>query len=77
MYYCKSYLSTTDPWSSAEQDSSLSNTNKIVLEQGFDEYMNLVLDDAVELDLKQDKSEKLGRILLKGDTISLLTAAPR
>lgn len=45
--------------------------------QGFDEYMNLVLDDAVEIQQKRDTSQKLGRILLKGDTITMLTAAPR
>lgn len=44
---------------------------------GFDEYMNLVLDDAVEIQQKRDTSQKLGRILLKGDTITMLTAAPR
>lgn len=46
---------------------------------GFDEYMNLVLDDAVETTSKKDASTTvpLGRILLKGDTITLLTAAPR
>ena len=36
---------------------------------GFDEYMNLVLDDANEILLTQNK---LGRILLKGDNISLI-----
>ena len=36
---------------------------------GFDEYMNLVLDDANEILLTQ---KKLGRILLKGDNISLI-----
>mmetsp|Transcript_8299 Transcript_8299/g.37076 ORF Transcript_8299/g.37076 Transcript_8299/m.37076 type:complete len:116 (+) Transcript_8299:180-527(+) len=69
---------------------------------GFDEYMNLVLDNAVEVNLKkntyvfldpssipcwsQKKKKKnltpcssyrrknLGRILLKGDTITLMTA---
>mmetsp|Transcript_10626 Transcript_10626/g.12095 ORF Transcript_10626/g.12095 Transcript_10626/m.12095 type:complete len:87 (-) Transcript_10626:218-478(-) len=39
---------------------------------GFDEYMNLVLDDADELDLKKKKSKSLGRILLKGDNITML-----
>lgn len=44
---------------------------------GFDEYMNLVLDEAVEVIEKKDSNTKLGRILLKGDTITMLTAAPR
>ncbi|EQC37121.1 small nuclear ribonucleoprotein E [Saprolegnia diclina VS20] len=42
---------------------------------GFDEYMNLVLDDAEELDVKNLKRTPLGRILLKGDTITLMMAA--
>ncbi|CAF0911867.1 unnamed protein product [Rotaria sordida] len=39
---------------------------------GFDEYMNLVLDDAEEILLKKDQRKKIGRILLKGDNISLI-----
>ncbi|KAI9824047.1 MAG: mRNA splicing protein sme1 [Thelocarpon impressellum] len=44
--------------------------------RGFDEFMNLVIDDAVEV--KQDpKAEgesrrELGQILLKGDNVSLI-----
>ncbi|PXF50174.1 Small nuclear ribonucleoprotein E [Gracilariopsis chorda] len=44
---------------------------------GFDEYMNLVLDDAVEVHQKRDSRQKLGRILLKGDTITMMTTATR
>jgi small nuclear ribonucleoprotein E len=44
--------------------------------QGFDEFMNLVIDDAQEVTLaKKDKPEsrrKLGQILLKGDNIALI-----
>ncbi|KAH3765993.1 Small nuclear ribonucleoprotein E [Pelomyxa schiedti] len=39
---------------------------------GFDEYMNLVLDDAEELSLKKGTRRKLGRTLLKGDNITLM-----
>ena len=39
---------------------------------GFDEYMNLVLDDAEELSLKKKTRKTLGKILLKGDNITLL-----
>mmetsp|Transcript_34900 Transcript_34900/g.64608 ORF Transcript_34900/g.64608 Transcript_34900/m.64608 type:complete len:88 (-) Transcript_34900:190-453(-) len=39
---------------------------------GFDEYMNLVLDNAEELDMKRKQRKPLGRILLKGDNITLL-----
>mmetsp|Transcript_23328 Transcript_23328/g.32626 ORF Transcript_23328/g.32626 Transcript_23328/m.32626 type:complete len:89 (+) Transcript_23328:128-394(+) len=42
---------------------------------GFDEYMNLVLDDAEELDMKKKQRTSLGRILLKGDNITLLMQA--
>ena len=40
--------------------------------QGFDEYMNLVLDDAEELSMKKKTRKPLGRILLKGDNITLM-----
>lgn len=41
---------------------------------GFDEYMNLVLDEAEEVSVKKQSRKALGRILLKGDNISLMTA---
>lgn len=40
--------------------------------RGFDEFMNIVVDDAVEL--RGDSEEKLGRILLKGDNITLISS---
>lgn len=43
--------------------------------QGFDEYMNLVLDAAEEVDMKKGGRKALGRILLKGDNITLMMAA--
>eukprot|EP00629_Pelagomonadales_sp_RCC1024_P005691 CAMPEP_0119259884 /NCGR_PEP_ID=MMETSP1329-20130426/523_1 /TAXON_ID=114041 /ORGANISM="Genus nov. species nov., Strain RCC1024" /LENGTH=93 /DNA_ID=CAMNT_0007259291 /DNA_START=120 /DNA_END=401 /DNA_ORIENTATION=+ len=43
---------------------------------GFDEYMNVVLDDAEEVDMKTKKRKALKRILLKGDTITLMQQAP-
>lgn len=40
---------------------------------GFDEFMNLVIDDAEEVYVKETHSRsKLGRILLKGDNITLI-----
>ncbi|KAJ4718711.1 Small nuclear ribonucleoprotein E [Melia azedarach] len=39
--------------------------------QEFDEYMNLVLDDAEEDNIKNTR-KSLGRILLKGDNITLM-----
>ena len=39
---------------------------------GFDEYMNMVLDEAVEIGKKR---VEVGRILVKGDSITLLLEA--
>ncbi|CAO1387910.1 unnamed protein product [Diamesa hyperborea] len=40
---------------------------------GFDEYMNIVLDDAEEYSTKtSNKRRHLGRIMLKGDNITLI-----
>ena len=39
---------------------------------GFDEYMNVVIDDAEEVNMKANERTKLGRILLKGDCITLV-----
>ncbi|KAI1726492.1 LSM domain-containing protein [Ditylenchus destructor] len=39
---------------------------------GFDEYMNIVIDEAEEIQLKTLNRKKLGRILLKGDNITLI-----
>mmetsp|Transcript_40363 Transcript_40363/g.49173 ORF Transcript_40363/g.49173 Transcript_40363/m.49173 type:complete len:97 (-) Transcript_40363:271-561(-) len=44
---------------------------------GFDEYMNITLDDTVEIDTKNGKRSDIGRILLKGDCVTLLQEAPR
>lgn len=48
--------------------------------RGFDEFMNVVIDDAIEVPVdtktgteQVDKGTKLGRILLKGDNITLIT----
>jgi len=42
---------------------------------GFDEYMNVVLDEAVEIDSKKNSRQEVGRILLKGDAITLVQEA--
>lgn len=39
---------------------------------GFDEYMNLVLDDSEEYNLKTKNRRSIGRIMLKGDNITLI-----
>ena len=43
----------------------------IFFHSGFDEYMNLVLDEATEVH-KKGGEKKLGRIMLKGDSITLI-----
>ncbi|TFK30693.1 Sm-like ribonucleo protein [Coprinopsis marcescibilis] len=43
---------------------------------GFDEFMNLVIDEAAEVYVKDAKPRReLGRILLKGDNITLIQHA--
>eukprot|EP00775_Hariotina_reticulata_P012468 gene12468-12603_t len=42
---------------------------------GFDEYMNLVLDEAEEVSVKRKTRKPLGRLLLKGDNITLMQTA--
>merc|ERR1711981_843063 len=39
---------------------------------GFDEYMNLVLEDAAEIHIKRQTKKDVGRIMLKGDNITLI-----
>ncbi|KAI1763461.1 small nuclear ribonucleoprotein E [Hypoxylon sp. FL1150] len=48
--------------------------------RGFDEFMNLVIDDAVEVKQPtktnpEEKRRSLGQILLKGDNVSLIQEA--
>ncbi|KAK6202586.1 uncharacterized protein RJT21DRAFT_20660 [Scheffersomyces amazonensis] len=42
--------------------------------RGFDEFMNIVIDDAVEVSTEDGSKELLGRILLKGDNITLISS---
>ena len=54
---------------------ALCSSSKCVLigvVMGFDEYMNIVLDNAEEVNKKKNTRKDIGRILLKGDNISLL-----
>lgn len=44
---------------------------------GFDEYMNLVLDEAEEVSVKRKTRKALGRIMLKGDNITLMQTLGR
>lgn len=42
--------------------------------KGFDEFMNVVLEDAVQI--SDDEKRDIGTIMLKGDTISLISQIP-
>ncbi|VDO04903.1 unnamed protein product [Rodentolepis nana] len=44
---------------------------------GFDEYMNLVLVEACERHMKSGAKKMIGRILLKGETITLIQKLPQ
>lgn len=44
---------------------------------GFDEYMNLVLDGASEVDMKSKARKQVGRIMLKGENITAIFPAPQ
>jgi small nuclear ribonucleoprotein E len=43
---------------------------------GFDEFMNVVLEEAVEVATKKGTRTPLGRIMLKGENITLIQPAP-
>lgn len=40
---------------------------------GFDEFMNVVLEEAAEVNVKTGLTTPLERLLLKGDNISVIT----
>ena len=42
---------------------------------GFDEYMNVVMDNAFEINTKSGERKSVGRIMLKGDCITLIQRA--
>ncbi|XP_015926089.1 small nuclear ribonucleoprotein G [Parasteatoda tepidariorum] len=44
--------------------------------RGFDPFMNLVLDEAIE-QLKDNKSNNIGMIVIRGNSIVLLEALER
>lgn len=43
--------------------------------KGFDEFMNIVLENAVQI--VEDEKRDIGTIMLKGDTISLISQIPK
>ena len=57
----------------------LNQNSKMVIEGkivGFDEFMNIVLDDAVEIYLTKHESMPLGRMLLRGECVGIVHEAP-
>ncbi len=44
--------------------------------QGFDQHMNLVLNDAEDIS-EQDKIQKLGTTIVRGDSIIIISPPPR
>lgn len=51
------------------EQASLRYEAKII---GFDEYMNLVLEDCEEINTKKGTRSYLGTMMLKGENISLI-----
>lgn len=43
--------------------------------QGFDQHMNLTLNDSQEI-LSDDKTEDLGTIIVRGDNVILISPPP-
>lgn len=42
---------------------------------GFDEFMNIVLEDTIEMNIRTNSKMKLGTILLRGETVTLIQSA--
>lgn len=58
---------------SVDKQTEISDFRKYF--SGFDEFMNVVFDEAEEVNMKTKAHNKIGRILLKGDNITLIHAA--
>ncbi|VVT51836.1 uncharacterized protein SAPINGB_P003229 [Magnusiomyces paraingens] len=56
-------------WLFEQVDSRLEGTIK-----GFDEFMNVVIENTVEVNYKKNTRRELGRVLLKGDNITLVSS---
>ncbi|KAI3643162.1 hypothetical protein MP228_012717 [Amoeboaphelidium protococcarum] len=69
-----SYLTSRAPVSIWLMDQYNLTIEGIII--GFDEFMNLVLDDAVEVHEKLKTRNPLGRIMLKGDSIAMMRQLP-
>lgn len=39
---------------------------------GYDQFMNIVLDDASEVDLKTNEVTKIGKMLLRSDNVGIV-----
>ncbi|GFU04844.1 probable small nuclear ribonucleoprotein E [Nephila pilipes] len=44
---------------------------------GFDEYMNLVLKDTEEINLTNNERNSFGRLMLKGENVTVIMKCPR
>lgn len=53
------------------ESSTSKRTDKMTM-TGFDEYMNIVLDEAEEYYVKKKTRRNVGKVLLKGDNITLI-----
>jgi hypothetical protein len=74
--HARAAASPPHPTPPPHPNPTLPLSSSSLLLQGFDEFMNVVLDEAEELNLKTKKRTPLGRILLKGDNITSILAAP-
>jgi small nuclear ribonucleoprotein E len=43
---------------------------------GFDEFMNIIMENTVEINTKSEKSASLGTLMLKSDCIAMLLVKP-
>lgn len=68
IYKCLETQARVSVWLYEQTDSRLEGVIK-----GFDDFMNIVLEDAIEITTSTGELEKLGKLLLKGDNITLIS----
>ena len=57
----------------------LNQNSKMIIEGklvGFDEFMNIVLDDAYEIYLNKKSRSALGTLMLRGECVGIVHEAP-
>lgn len=67
LYSCMGQNATVTIWLYEQTSTRIQGKIK-----GFDEFMNLVVEEAVEISTIDGSKETLGSILLKGDNITLV-----